>query len=109
MPNFFKFEIIFALSIFEIFVASKVFAFTVHCSMPRQALVRKILSPHDQVEDVAVVCSARFWDCGHNGSLWINPSAVINVLSVPGNINTTIQTPDGEVVPITVSWSGCFL
>ena len=34
---------------------------------------------------------------------------VINILPVSGNINTTIQTPDGEVVPVNVSWSGRLL
>ena len=36
-PNFFNFENIFALRIFENIPASKVFTFTLHCAMPWQA------------------------------------------------------------------------
>ena len=43
------------------------------------------------------------------GNLWVHPSAVINVPPGSGNINTTIQTPKEEVVPVTVSRSSHFL
>ena len=42
-------------------------------------------------------------------SLWVHPSTVINILPGYGNINTTIQTSDVEVVLVTVSRSGCLL
>ena len=73
--------------------------------MPIQAPVGNIRSPDDQLEDVAVVFYVRLWDCGHNGYLWDHYYAVININPVSGNISTTIQTPEGEMVPITVSRS----
>ena len=73
--------------------------------MIRQSPVGDILLPSDRVKDVAIVCSVRLWYHGHDGYLWFHPSAVINIPTGSGNISTTIQTPEGEVVPITVSWS----
>ena len=77
--------------------------------MPQRDPVGKIRRLSDRVEDVAVVLYVRLWDSGHDGSLWCHLSAIINILPISGNINNTIQTPDGEVVPVTVSQSGSFL
>ena len=77
--------------------------------MPGRAPVGKIRSPDDQAKDVTVVCSVRIWYCGHNGYLWFHPSAVINIPPIYGNTNITIQTHDGEVVLVTMYWSGCLL
>ena len=77
--------------------------------MPRQAHAGKIRRLSDRVQNIAVVCSVILWHCGCDGFLWFHPSAVINILPGSGNINTTIQNPDGEVVPVTVSRSGCLL
>ena len=74
--------------------------------MPHRSSIGKIQRLSDLVKDVAVVNSVRLWDLGHDGSLWVHPSAVINIMPRSGNINTTIQTTDGEVVPVTVSWPG---
>ena len=71
--------------------------------MPLRDPVGKIQSLDDRVKGVTVICSVRLWDRGHDGSMWVHPSVVINIPPVSWNINTTIQTPDGEVVPITVS------
>ena len=49
VPNLFNFGNIFALSIFETFVASKVFTFKFHCVMPRRAPVDEIRCPAEQV------------------------------------------------------------
>ena len=65
--------------------------------------VGEIRRTADLVEDVAVVRSVRLGDCGHYGSLWFHPSAIINIPPGYRNINTTIQTPNGELVLITVS------
>ena len=46
--------------------------------------------------------TVRISDCGHNGSIWFHPSAGINIPPVYGNINTTIQTPEGVVALTTV-------
>ena len=71
--------------------------------------VGKIRRPVGRVGDVTFVFSDRLWDSGHNGSLWVHPSVVINILPISGNINTTIQTYEGEVVTITVYLSGILL
>ena len=47
--------------------------------MPWQAPVGDIQCNYDQDEDDVVVCSVKLWYCGHDGSLWVNPSEVINV------------------------------
>ena len=52
-----------------------------------------IQRPDDWVEYVAVSCTFLLWDCGHDGSLWVHASAVINIMPGSGNINTTIQAP----------------
>ena len=109
VPNFFNFGIISVLSIFEIFVASKVLTFAFHCGMPQKSPVGEIRRPSDQVEDIAVARYFRLWYCGRDGSLWFHPILVINISPVSGNISTTIQNPNWEVVPITVYWYGLFL
>ena len=62
----------------------------------------------DQVKHVAVSQPGpgNLWVWASDGSQWVYFSAVINILPRSGNINTTIQTPDGEVVPVTMSRSG---
>ena len=77
--------------------------------MPLQAPLRKMRSPSYQVEYVAVDFSVIIWDHGQNGPLWVHPNTVINIPPGFGHINTTIQTLDREVVPITVSQSGLLL
>ena len=71
-PKIFNFEIIFAVSIFEFFFASKVFhwvfTFTFHCDMQKQAPILEIQTPDEQVEDVPVFLSNRLLDSGHDGS-----------------------------------------
>ena len=64
---------------------------------------------YNTVEYAAVVQSVRLWDCGRGYSLWVHPSAVINIMLGSGDINITIQTPDGEVVLFNVSQFGSFL
>ena len=108
-PNFFNFKIISVLSIFKNIFDSKVFNFTFFCTMPYIYPVGDIRRPADGVEDVAAASTVILWDCGHYGSLWIHPSAVINILPGSGNISTTIQNPKGKSVPITVSRSGCLV
>ena len=102
----FNFGIIFALIIFEKTFASKVCTFTFCCIMPGRSHVGKICHPYEWVKYVAVACSVRLWDRGHSGSLWVHPSALINIMPGSGNINTTIQNPKGWVFPITVSRYG---
>ena len=70
--------------------------------MPQQYPVGKILHTGDRVKYVAVAFTVIIWDCGHNGSLWVYPSEVVNVLPGSGSISTTIQTTKGEVVTITL-------
>ena len=108
-PIFLNIGIIFALSVFENYATSKVFTFAFNCCMPRRAPVVKIRRPDYRVKYVAVVCSDGVWDCVHNGSLWVHTSAVINIPPGSGNINTTIQTPYGGVVPVTISLFGLLL
>ena len=74
--------------------------------MPRREPAVRTRSPDERVEYVAVVISVKLCDRGNNGSLWVHLSAVINILSGSGNIDTTIQTPHGEVVMVNVSLSG---
>ena len=81
------------------------FNFNFNCSMRRRAPVCKIERLSDQVEDVSVAHPVRLWYLGHNWFLWVHTSAVINNLPIYGNINTTIQTVNGEVVLVTVSRS----
>ena len=52
-PNFFNFKNIFMLSIFEKFVANKIFNFTFRCAMPRQCTVVKIQYNDDQTRYVS--------------------------------------------------------
>ena len=109
VPIFFKFKIIFALIIFENYVASRVFAFTFCCAMPQRSPVGDIQLNFDVVEYVEVAHTVIIWYCVHDGYLWIHPSAVINILPGYGNISTTIQTPDRGVFPINVSHFCCLV
>ena len=77
--------------------------------MSQRSTVVEIQRLADQVKDFVVVHSVRLWDISHDGSLWVHTSVVINIFPGYGNINTTIQTPYGEVVPVTMSWSSRFI
>ena len=105
--NFFNFRIIFALIIFENVVASKVFTFTFCCAMPWIDPVGEIRSPDGGVKDVSFSGTVSLWDYGSDGSLWVHPSAVINIppRSYASNISTNIQTSEWELVSITLSLS----
>ena len=54
------------------------------------------------MKDVSVALTIRLWDHGHDGALWVHPSAVINIMLGSENISTNIQTPKWEVIPINV-------
>ena len=71
--------------------------------MTRQDPVGEIRSSAEQVKYVAVVCSVRLWDFVPDGYLWVCPSWGIDNLPRSGNINTTIEAPNREVVPFNVS------
>ena len=105
-PNIFNFNIIFALSILEFLVTSKVFTFI--CAMPWRSPVGNIRLPSGGAKDVTVACNVRLWDRGHDGSLWVHPSAVINIPLGSGNISTIIQNSDGgyywSLCPGPVAW-----
>ena len=105
-PIFFNFRINLALRNVVIFVDfmvfHQVFIFTIFGAMPQK-------TPDDRVEDIAFShpgpCNLWVWDS--NGSLWVCISAVINMTSGSGKINTTIQNPNREVVLATVFRSSC--
>ena len=71
--------------------------------------VGDIRCPSEQVEYVTVIWPIVLWVCGHNGSLWVHPIVVINIIPGYGNINTTTQNTNGEVVLVTVYWSGSLI
>ena len=77
--------------------------------MPQKYPVGKIRSTSDQINDVAVIFSVRIWYCGHNGFLSVHHSAVIYIPPISGDINTTIQNPDGELVLVILLRSGFLL
>ena len=77
--------------------------------MPRQDPVGEMKCLADRVKDVAIFFSDGLWDRGHDGSLWFHHIVIINIPPGSGNINTTIQNPDGEVVLVIVSRSGYLL
>ena len=84
------------------------FQFHISLIIPRQDLVGEIQLIADKVEDAAVACTVSIWDYGSNGSIWVQPSVVINIppRSSILDISTTIQTPEEELVPINVSPTG---
>ena len=110
-PNFLNFKIIFVLSIFEKVFATKVLPSTFSCAIPRQSSVGNIWNPSIGVEGVAVAWTVSICDYCSDGSLWVQPSAVINIPPVysASEIITTIQTPKGVVVLITVDPYGCLV
>ena len=77
--------------------------------MTIQDPVGYIQRPSEKFEYVSVFSSVRLWYRGHDGSLWVHFSAVINIPLGSGNINNTIQNPDREVVLVTVSQSSHFI
>ena len=48
---------------------------------------------YKKVEGITVVCTVGLCESDHDGSLWVHPSAVINIMPGSRNISTTIQTP----------------
>ena len=94
---------------FQRFFALKVFTFTFHCTIPQKSPICDIRSSDERIKYFKVACTVRIWDRGHDGSLWVHPSAVINIPLGSGNISTTIQTPKGEVVPVTVYRYSCLV
>ena len=107
-PNFFSFKNIFALIIFELFLPLR-FSLSLFIWHATLSSCRKIQHPDSQVKDVAIVFSIRLCDHGNDWSLWVHPSAVMNIPTRSGNMNTTIKAPEGEAAPIIVSWSSCLL
>ena len=74
--------------------------------MPQRDPVEDIRRPYERVKDVTVVLYIILWNRGHDGYLWVYPSVVINIAPGSGNINTTIQTPNGGFVTVALSRSG---
>ena len=98
VPNFFNFKIIFALTIFENFVASKVFTFNFRCTMPWQSPVGKAQNPDYQVEDVEapITGPGNIWAWDYYGSWWVHPNFVIRVPpKIKNHFFTTFPTPKG--------------
>ena len=79
VPNFFNSKTIFALSIFGNIVASMVFTFNFVCALPQQSPVDDIKRSTGGVDDAKTPCTVSLWDYGSDGSLWVHPSAVINI------------------------------
>ena len=104
-PNFFNFKIIFALSIFENVFADRVLTSTWIMLLP--IIVGEIQHLLEWEAPQNVIIRNYISD----GSLWVHPSAVINILPIlsTSNISTTLQTPKGEVVLITVYPYGCLV
>ena len=99
----FNFKIIFTLRI-SFFLFPQGLTFTFLCAIPLQYPVGNIQRSADRVEYFTVAFNVRLWDHDHNGSLWIHPTAVINILPWSGNISITIQNMERELVLITFSW-----
>ena len=104
-PNFFNFEIIFALRIFETFVASNVFTFTFCWAMTWRARVGNIRRPADWGKDVTALLPStdNLWVWASNVSQWVYSNFLIRF---PCEINThfytIFPTPKGKV-PIKAS------
>ena len=77
--------------------------------MPHRVPVCNTRRPNELFKDATVVLSVIIWYCGHDGSLLVHTSAVINIPPGYGNINTTIKNTDREVVIVNVSHSVCLL
>ena len=105
-PNFYNFQIMFALRIFGNVVASKVLTFTFRCAIQKYP-VGKIWLPAEWVEYVSSTLTSpgNLWVWDYDGSRWVHYNFVIRV---PPKINThfvtTFTTAEGEVL-ITVSTS----
>ena len=76
------------------FFASNVFTCTFHCAMSWWSPVGNTQGPDDGVKGATVARIFRLWNRGHNGSLWIHPSVVINIPPGSGEISTTLQNPE---------------
>ena len=105
--NFFNFEIIFALIIFEKYVATKVFTFFFFCAMPRRSPAGKFWNPDYWVEDVEATLTGtgNMWAWYFCVSWWVCSKFFIRVsLEINTHFVTTFPTPKGELL-ITVSLS----
>ena len=80
-PNFFNFEIILALSIFENYVASRVFNFTFFCAMIQHTPVGKIRRPSDWVKYVEAPLPGpgNMWAYASHGSRWVHTDDIISI------------------------------
>ena len=107
----FQLQNYFVLRILKCFVAYKVLIFTFCCAMPRRTPVGDIRRPSDGFKDIVVSRNGSIWEYGSDWSLWVHPSAVINI--PPGfyalNISNNLQPTEGEVFPITVYLSLCLV
>ena len=103
-PNFSNLKIIFMLSIFESFAASKVFTFTFRFPMQYWSAAGNIRIPADGFKYVPVdlTGTGNMCACAYDVSQWVHSNLVIRV---PPEINThfvtTFPTTKGEV-PITM-------
>ena len=72
--------------------------------MRQGTCVRKTVLPFNGVGDVTVSHTVNLRDYYSGGSLWVHPGVVINILPIlnASDTSTTILTPKGRVVPITV-------
>ena len=75
----FQLQIIFALSIFETFVDSKVFTFNFSCAMTRKYHVGEIRRPSVRVKDVADTRTIRLWVGGQAQTLQLFQTPFIAV------------------------------
>ena len=102
--KFFNFKIIFRSAFLGTLLPPR-YLLSLFLYHAKNTPVGNIRRPDDGVEYVAVAFTVRLWYCGYDKYLWIYPSAVINITSVPSdlNISATIQNPKGEVVPFSVS------
>ena len=99
--QFFNFKTFIAPSVFENIVSKMVLTspWIITCHVP----VGEIQQPPERE-----ACTVDIWDYDYDGSLWIHPSAVINIPngSPASSISTTLQTPKEWLFPITVPiWS----
>ena len=81
VPNRFKFNIIFTLSIFENDVASTIFTFTFRCAITWLTPVGEILRPSDRVRYVKACPSGsgNLWAYVSDGYQWVHTNAIISV------------------------------
>ena len=95
--QFFNFKTFIAPSVFENIVSKMVLTspWIITCHVP----VGEIQQPTERE-----ACTVDIWDYDYDGSLWVLPSAFINIPtgSPASSISTTLQTPKEWLVSITV-------